>query len=448
MRPSMVLTASALIFLIPSTAQLSAAADVDWTGWLGPERNGWVRDFQPPIRRPERLAFRRQMRSFTRSWTMLPLRFDWAAYSAMFSTTAAFAQDISPAHEGVRNEGKARQAADAATRAAETVLLYQRHTGGWPKNYDRKQNLTEEERKRLIADKSRTDSTIDNGATHTEIRLLSDAYRATEDERFKDAAIRGVEYLLDAQYDNGGWPQSYPHAKGYAKHITFNDNAMIGVMSLLRDIADDGEQFSFVPPATRNRCAEAVERGVGCILKCQIVVDGQPTAWCAQHDEATLEPRKARSYELASLSGSESVGIVRFLMQIDDPRPEIVSAIDAAVGWFERAKLRGIKLVRVDDQTLPKGYDKAVVADPNAPPMWARFYDIQTNKPIYCSRDGIPRATLAEISYERRNGYSWLGYYAEDLWKKSCPFGKDEWSRQVTQSENAFIPREPWPLWQ
>ena len=30
--------------------------------------------------------------------------------------------------------------------------------------------------------------------------------------------------LLEAQYDNGGWPQYHPRATGYHKHITFNDN--------------------------------------------------------------------------------------------------------------------------------------------------------------------------------------------------------------------------------
>ena len=80
--------------------------------------------------------------------------------------------------------------------------------------------------------------------------------------------------------------------------------------------------------------------------------------------------------------------------------------------------------MRSGHETLPKGYDKVVVADPIARPLWARFYDIKTNKPIYCSRDGIPKSTLAEISYERRNGYSWLGYYAEDLLSNELPAWK------------------------
>jgi len=309
-------------------------------------------------------------------------------------------------------------------RIAENVLLYQRQTGGWPKNYDRKQKLTEAQRINVLKDKPKNDSMIDNGATHTEIRLLADAFQKTRDERFKQAALRGIRYLLEGQYDNGGWPQQFPSPGGYARYITFNDNAMIGVMSLLRDIARDNEVFSFVPEDVRDRCRRAVERGLRCILKCQIRVDGKLTVWCAQHDQVTFEPRKARSYELASLSGGESVGVVRFLMQIEDPSDEVIRAIEGAVAWFERSKLEGIKLVRVEDAAKPKGYDHVVVADPTAPPMWARFYDVQTNQPIFCSRDGIPRRTLAEISHERRNGYSWLGYYAQGLLEKDLPAWK------------------------
>ena len=312
---------------------------------------------------------------------------------------------------------------------AENILLYQRETGGWPKNYDRRQALTAAQRRTVLNDRSKNDSMIDNGATHTEIRLLADAFQKTTDDRFKQAVLRGIRYLLQGQYDNGGWPQQFPGPTGYARYITFNDNAMIGVMSLLRDIAEGKEAFAFLPDELRRQCGQAVRRGIVCILKCQIHVGGQPTVWCAQHDHVTFEPRKARSYELPSLSGSESVGIVRFLMQIEDPSHEVIRAIEGAAAWFERSKLRGIKLVRVEDAAQPNGIDRIVVQDPTAPPTWARFYDIPTNQPIFCSRDGVPKRTLAEISHERRNGYSWLGYYAQGLLQNDLP----RWQRRIKQ---------------
>ena len=108
-------------------------------------------------------------------------------------------------------------------------------------------------------------------------------------------------------------------------------------------------------------------------------------------------------------------------MQIEEPSDEVIRSIEGAVAWFEESKLKGIKVVRVEDTATPKGFDKVVVKDATAPALWARFYNIQTNRPIFCSRDGIPRETLAEISYERRNGYSWLGHYAQGLLERDLP---------------------------
>src|SRR5262249_55000860 len=149
------------------------------------------------------------------------------------------------------------------------------------------------------------------------VRFLALVHEATGEQRFADAATRGIEYLLAAQYPNGGWPQFYPLKKGYYSHITFNDGAMIGVMNLLRDVAAGKKPFEFVDAGLRARCQTSIDKGLDVILKTQVVVDGKPTVWCAQYDETTLEPAPARAYELISLSGYESAGIVKYLLKID-----------------------------------------------------------------------------------------------------------------------------------
>ncbi len=317
---------------------------------------------------------------------------------------------------------------------AETMLVHQRENGGWPKGYSRDGELDPQERQQILARKQHADTTFDNGATHSEAKHLARAYSNTGNREYRIAFLKAVKFMLAAQYENGGWPQQYPNPRGYAQHITFNDGAMIGVMTVLRDIAEGKKEYAFLDDNFRASCAEAVARGITCILECQIEVADRHTAWCAQHDHVNYAPRKARSYELPSISGSESVGVVRFLMDVDRPAPEIVDAIQGAVAWFDDAKLMGMRKVRKVDNTAPKGWDTIVIRDPDAPPIWARFYGIGTNKPIFCSRDGIPRDTLAEISYERRNGYSWLGDAPSDLLTNDYP----RWQRRWAPAENVL----------
>ncbi len=314
-----------------------------------------------------------------------------------------------------------------AIRIADNVLLYQRDAGGWNKNIDMAQTLSAAERQPLLKEKmDREDCTIDNGATTTQMEYLAKVFQQSGEPRFREGFLRGLDFLLSIQYDNGGFPQ-FPWKKGYYQHITYNDNAMIHVLDLLQNVADARPPYEFVDESQRDRARLAVEKGIQCILNTQISVNGKRTAWCAQHDENTLEPAPARTYEKISLSGSESVGIVRFLMSIENPSPEVIEAVQSAVEWFEQAKLTGIRVIEKKDPALPRGYDRIVVKDADAPPVWARFYEIGTNRPIFCGRDGIIRDSLAEIEHERRVGYSWYTNAPHDLLTEDYP----EWKKKI-----------------
>ncbi len=290
-------------------------------------------------------------------------------------------------------------------RIADNVLLYQQITGGWPKNIYMAAELTDEERAKVIeSQKDVNESTIDNSATSTEIRFLSYAYGATGEEKYKDAVLRGIQYLLDAQYDNGGWPQFYPRPTGYYIHITYNDNAMINVMELLRKVYEKQEPYAFVPDAVCEKARNAFDKGVDCILKTQYRQNGKLTVWCAQHDRETLEPAKARAYELPSLSGMESDDIVLLLMSLPKT-PEIVTSVEGAVAWFKAVKIDGLKREIFTNDEGKKDYRMVPCTDCET--LWARFYTLEDNRPFFCDRDGIKRYDLSEIGHERRNGYSW-----------------------------------------
>ena len=290
-----------------------------------------------------------------------------------------------------------------AARIADNLIAYQRESGGWPKNIDMAVLLSESQRADIAKEKGAADSTIDNDATYTQLIFLARVYTLQKLPRYRESFLQGFDYLLKAQYDNGGWPQYYPIRKGYYQHITFNDNAMIGVMQLLRDVAQRKPDYTFVDEARAARADKSVAKGIECILKTQIVVRGKRTVWCAQHDEVTLAPAPARAYEHISLSGQESVGIVQFLMGIEHPDNRIVEAVESAVVWFKSAQLNGIRWVEIAGPPV----DHIVVADHSAAPLWARFYEIATNRPIFSGRDSVIKYKVAEIESERRNGYRW-----------------------------------------
>lgn len=290
---------------------------------------------------------------------------------------------------------------DEAKAVLEIVLKYQTEIGGWAKNtgYQDEANVKQDEWARIK--QYGVGATFDNNSTLTEMRFLAKVYAKTKDERCRDAFLKGFEYIFKAQYPNGGWPQYFPYRKNksaYSSHITYNDDAMVKVMRFLKEISSDQSDFSVLKLSDeqRRRATQAFDKGLECILKTQIRVNGKPTVWCAQHDEFTLAPVGARTYELPSFSGAESVGVVSLLMDIEQPAPEVINAVQGAVKWFESAKILGF---RYQNRTLSK--------DPSAAPIWARFYDLETGMPMFCDRDGIKKYDLSEIGEERRKGYSW-----------------------------------------
>lgn len=308
--------------------------------------------------------------------------------------------------------------ASAEARAiADSVIRYQSPQGGWPKNTD----LAAPPRSPadIPAPVAGTANTIDNDATTTPMQFLALMVEPTKEAKYRQAFERGMDYLLAAQYPNGGWPQFFPLRKGYYSRITYNDNAIVNVLTVLRDAAAGKAPYGFVDDARRARARAAVARGVDVILRTQVKQDGRLTAWCAQHDEETFAPAWARAYEPPSLSGSETVSIVRFLMEIERPAPAIVAAVDAAVAWLGAVAIRGLRLETFSDADGMR--DRRVVADPAARPLWARFYELGTNRPIFLGRDSIVRDRLDEIERERRAGYAYYGRWPATLVEREYP---------------------------
>lgn len=325
---------------------------------------------------------------------------------------------------------------------ADSVVKYQMKSGGWPKNQDWLSGPDSALMRKC--QETGVGSTIDNGATVAEMKALTNAVRYIEQSeclgeggcasdvmhskkmQYRESFVRAVEYLLDMQYENGGFPQFYPPKQktDYSTHITFNDNAMIRVMLLLREVAD-GHQYDCmgVDADIRGRCRAAFDKGVDCILNCQIRLDecgevvkygsqkwdgAEKTVWCQQHDENTFMPAKARAYELPSFTAyGETVDILDFLMSIENPSEDVKAAVACGVAWLERHSMKDAAVEWFVDDEGRK--DWKIVEKTDAPLLWARFYDLKTQQPYFCGRDGMPKSDVSDISYERRNGYSWIG---------------------------------------
>jgi len=357
---------------------------------------------------------------------------------------------------------------EEARHIGDDILSFQIASGGWSKNLDMSvprlkgqayatANLAPVSSGPGDFDEAQDESwhyvgTLDNDATNTELHFLAElsaAWPGPEGDKYRASFLRGIEYLLHAQYPNGGWPQVWPLEGGYHDAITFNDDAVTESAEVLtlaaeglkvRSAGEDEaissskmpgdvktatqtamEDYSFVPATLRVRAKAAAAKALECILATQVRVGGELTVWAQQHDPLTLKPVAGRNFEPASLSSGESASVMLYLMELPKPTAAVVKSIDAAADWFEAHKIMGYTFT--GGRGTPGGRKLTAVA--GAGPIWARYYSIETGKPIFGDRDKTIHDDVMELSLERRNGYGWYGAepakamarYAE--WEKS-----------------------------
>ena len=307
-----------------------------------------------------------------------------------------------------------------ARRIADNVVSFQTPAGGWSKHTD----FTKHSRApgELFAGDSNSKFTIthdfdapsdvhwnyvgtfDNDATITELRFLAKVISATKTNSapLQKSFLHGLDYIFAAQFPNGGWPQVWPLQGGYHDAITFNDDALLNILQFLRSVSLGEKEFSFLPLAARAKADASWKHGLDCVLATQVVADGRRTVWGQQHDALTLQPVSARNYEMPSLASSESATMTLFLMQLPKPDSNVVVAVHAAAAWFEKTKITG-KAFRVAGSESRK-----LVDAPGSGPIWSRYYEVGTDKPLFGDRDQSIHDDVNEISRERRKGYGWF----------------------------------------
>ena len=330
-----------------------------------------------------------------------------------------------------------------ALRIADNVVSFQTPAGGWGKNLDLSKGSRQPGEEFGPNNVSRFLSpddfdaprdanwnyigTIDNDATITQIEFLAKVVFAAGAEQgaaYRAAFLRGVHYLLSAQFPNGGWPQVWPLEGGYHDAITYNDNAIVQVLEIMRHIADGSGEYAFVPNDIRAQARKAFERGIQCILVTQLKSEGKLAVWAQQYDALTLEPVSARNYEMPAKCSTESDDVMILLMdQLPNPTAVEQSSIRAAAAWFKKTAIYG-------QAYGPTTNGRGLTPKSDGGPIWARYYQLDTDKPIFGDRDKSIHDDLYELSSERRNGYGWFGtdpQRALDLFEK--------WSQQHPESK-------------
>lgn len=289
----------------------------------------------------------------------------------------------------------------AAIDAARALACAQSQQGGWGAT----QQLPDACDPDAPSANADVKNTLDEGTQQAVLDYLLDlrtalAGRGGEVPGWLEATIAdGFRFLLDIQKEDGGWARQIPPANDYSAYSTLNDRVLSSSISiLLRGYREFGDA----------RYLEAARKGGQFLIRTQ----GQaPQAgWAQQYDEE-LRPAAARMFEPGAISSRESAYAMTALAELflETRDPAFASPLPAAARWLENSTIR-------------QG-------------VWARLYEIGTNRPIYGDRDGSVYYSLDDISEERRKGYDWEKAFPEvvhalDL-AKALESGGDDGLRQA-----------------
>ncbi len=275
---------------------------------------------------------------------------------------------------------------EAAQETAACLLASQLESGGWqnPLELDPELRRTHPYRKNASSAGDKPvkvkpeQTTLDDNKTQSCLTFLMrlDAELEFQDAALHEAVLFGLDALVKVQYPNGAWPQqfssppdaakfpvlkaSYPESWSrtfpkinYSGFYTFNDDTIADVVELMLAA---GETYG------EPRYKAAAEKAGSFIIAAQMP-EPQP-AWAQQYDPA-MQPVWARKFEPPAISGGESQGILRILMNLFRATGDkkYLEPIPRAMAWLKKSK-------------LPDG-------------QLARFYELQTNKPLYFTKDYV-----------------------------------------------------------
>ena len=304
--------------------------------------------------------------------------------------------------------------------ALNAVLSYQTLLGGWSKRTDMQQVRKPGQ---LAGSEAAYIPTFDNGATSTQIRWLA-AYHpnasAADQAKIQAALTQAVQFVLRAQYPNGGFPQSYPLRGGYHDAVTLNDNVMTDLLNLLWDIANQPD-YRWLAADLRAAAQAGFHKGVDWLVQTQVQVDGKRTVWTAQHHPLSGAPVAARKFEQISLVSSESAAVLQLFLDKgldkelykEQSNPGVLPALCSGIAWLQQHQIR--------DKAWQRHETGSALVEKKGAQLWARFYSLPQQQPVFFDRDGQVYSDVNQLSLERQQGYGWYQTNAKGVlkaWKK------------------------------
>lgn len=288
---------------------------------------------------------------------------------------------------------------EEAQLVADQMVCMQLKSGGWAKSSFSFDSCNSEKLSKLR-------STFDNSATIADTRFLLKYYYNSKKEKYLNSIYKSLNYIFKAQYPSGAWPQFYPLIKRpkYSSYATYNDDVMAGIMDVLTSIVQDS-RYSFIDSEYRAMAEKSLEKALEFTLKSQIRHGDKLMGWAQQYDPETYDPLNARPFEPIAMSARETVAIIEILEHLNNKSSELKYSINSAKQWLKESQISGFEW----DQK--KGI---LVVEPNSK-LWARFYDIESNKPIFGDSDGTVKMSIDQVSKERRLGYEWYGTWGTSV---------------------------------
>lgn len=290
---------------------------------------------------------------------------------------------------------------------AEAVLSFQTPSGGWSKRTDMR--IARQSGQQYGSEPNYV-PTFDNDATSMQLHWLADFYPKAappQQQRIAQAIERAIALILQAQYPNGGFPQSYPLRGGYHDAVTLNDNALYQLMQLLWQVANE-PRFAMLADNTKTEAGAAFYRAVDWLLANQVVVNGKRTVWGAQHHPLSGEPVAARKFEQVALVSSESAKLLQLLLRHAADYPGVALSLADGANWLKKK--------RIDNKDRHRDAEgRLSLLDSSGSAVWARFYDLKTGQPVFFDRDGKTYSDVSQISLERQRGYGWYQSVAAEF---------------------------------